>query len=95
MNCRAGDKRQSYCLHRAESLVQQKADLLLSDTCLSVAVFTSCFLWAFRSWLYDLCRGIEDEPVKNRYLPQSIGCSKNFPGRIALATQKEVGEAYV
>ncbi|NWR73864.1 POLH polymerase, partial [Centropus unirufus] len=42
------------------------------------------------SWLYDLCRGIEDEPVKDRYLPQSIGCSKNFPGRTALATQKEV-----
>ncbi|KFV13979.1 DNA polymerase eta, partial [Tauraco erythrolophus] len=42
------------------------------------------------SWLYDLCRGIEEEPVKNRYLPQSIGCSKNFPGRAALATQKEV-----
>ncbi|KAF1407968.1 DNA polymerase eta, partial [Spheniscus humboldti] len=42
------------------------------------------------SWLYDLCRGIEEEPVKNRYLPQSVGCSKNFPGRTALATQKEV-----
>ncbi|NWH64518.1 POLH polymerase, partial [Geococcyx californianus] len=42
------------------------------------------------SWLYDLCRGIEEEPVKNRYLPLSIGCSKNFPGRTALATQKEV-----
>ncbi|XP_035177679.1 DNA polymerase eta isoform X3 [Oxyura jamaicensis] len=42
------------------------------------------------SWLYDLCRGIDDEPVKNRHLPQSIGCSKNFPGRTALATQKEV-----
>uniref|UniRef100_A0A8B9GHC4 DNA polymerase eta n=1 Tax=Amazona collaria TaxID=241587 RepID=A0A8B9GHC4_9PSIT len=42
------------------------------------------------SWLYYLCRGIEEEPVKNRYLPQSIGCSKNFPGKTALATQKEV-----
>ncbi|NWI71974.1 POLH polymerase, partial [Todus mexicanus] len=42
------------------------------------------------SWLYDLCRGIEDEPVKNRYLPLSIGCSKNFPGKTALATRKEV-----
>ncbi|NXA51717.1 POLH polymerase, partial [Nothocercus julius] len=42
------------------------------------------------SWLYDLCRGIEDEPVKNRHLAQSIGCSKNFPGKTALATQKEV-----
>uniref|UniRef100_A0A8B9SXM2 DNA polymerase eta n=1 Tax=Anas platyrhynchos TaxID=8839 RepID=A0A8B9SXM2_ANAPL len=42
------------------------------------------------SWLYDLCRGIDDEPVKNRHLPLSIGCSKNFPGKTALATQKEV-----
>ncbi|NWU32481.1 POLH polymerase, partial [Dyaphorophyia castanea] len=42
------------------------------------------------SWLYDLCRGIEEEPVKNQYLPQSIGCSKNFPGKTALATQKAV-----
>ncbi|NXA32710.1 POLH polymerase, partial [Eudromia elegans] len=42
------------------------------------------------SWLYDLCRGIEDEPVKKRHLAQSIGCSKNFPGKTALATQKEV-----
>ncbi|NWX25743.1 POLH polymerase, partial [Notiomystis cincta] len=42
------------------------------------------------SWLYDLCRGIDEEPVKNRYLPQSIGCSKNFPGKSALATQKAV-----
>ncbi|NWX91028.1 POLH polymerase, partial [Nothoprocta pentlandii] len=42
------------------------------------------------SWLYELCRGIEDEPVKNRHLAQSIGCSKNFPGKTALATQKEV-----
>ncbi|NXA77300.1 POLH polymerase, partial [Thryothorus ludovicianus] len=42
------------------------------------------------SWLYDLCRGIEEEPVKNRYLPLSIGCSKNFPGKSALATQKAV-----
>ncbi|NXW78232.1 POLH polymerase, partial [Hirundo rustica] len=42
------------------------------------------------SWLYDLCRGIEEEPVKDRYLPQSIGCSKNFPGKLALATQKAV-----
>lgn len=50
---------------------------------------------AFRSWLYDLCRGIDDEPVKNRHLPLSIGCSKNFPGKTALATQKEVGEAHI
>ncbi|XP_037751410.1 DNA polymerase eta isoform X1 [Chelonia mydas] len=42
------------------------------------------------SWLYDLCRGIEQEPVKPRQLPKSIGCSKNFPGKAALTTQKQV-----
>uniref|UniRef100_K7G1Q6 DNA polymerase eta n=1 Tax=Pelodiscus sinensis TaxID=13735 RepID=K7G1Q6_PELSI len=42
------------------------------------------------SWLYDMCRGIEQEPVKPRQLPKSIGCSKNFPGKAALATQEQV-----
>ncbi|XP_062980297.1 DNA polymerase eta isoform X2 [Elgaria multicarinata webbii] len=42
------------------------------------------------SWLYDLCRGIEHEPVKPRQLPKSIGCSKNFHGKAALITQKQV-----
>ncbi|KAL7890400.1 hypothetical protein AOLI_G00026580 [Acnodon oligacanthus] len=41
-------------------------------------------------WLYDLCRGIEFEPVKPRQLPKSIGCSKNFPGKTALATKTQV-----
>ncbi|XP_053238830.1 DNA polymerase eta isoform X2 [Podarcis raffonei] len=42
------------------------------------------------SWLYDLCRGMEHEPVKPRQLPKSIGCSKNFRGKTALVTQKQV-----
>ncbi|XP_048339569.1 DNA polymerase eta isoform X2 [Sphaerodactylus townsendi] len=42
------------------------------------------------SWLYDLCRGIEHEPVKPRELPKSIGCSKNFRGKTALITQRQV-----
>ncbi|XP_053160161.1 DNA polymerase eta [Hemicordylus capensis] len=42
------------------------------------------------SWLYDLCRGIEYEPVKPRQLPKSIGCSKNFSGLAALVTQKQI-----
>uniref|UniRef100_A0A1A8JF52 DNA polymerase eta n=1 Tax=Nothobranchius kuhntae TaxID=321403 RepID=A0A1A8JF52_NOTKU len=41
-------------------------------------------------WLFDLCRGIEFEPVKPRQLPKSIGCSKNFPGRTSLATKDQV-----
>lgn len=42
------------------------------------------------SWLYDLCRGIEFEPVKPRQLPKSIGCSKNFPGKTCLASKQQV-----
>ncbi|XP_038593220.1 DNA polymerase eta [Micropterus salmoides] len=41
-------------------------------------------------WLFDLCRGIEFEPVKPRQLPKSIGCSKNFPGKTSLATKEQV-----
>ncbi|KAL4640785.1 DNA polymerase eta isoform X2 [Arapaima gigas] len=41
-------------------------------------------------WLFDLCRGIDFEPVKPRQLPKSIGCSKNFPGRAALVTTAQV-----
>ncbi|KAG2467190.1 ASPP2 protein, partial [Polypterus senegalus] len=40
-------------------------------------------------WLYELCRGIDFEPVKPRQLPKSIGCSKNFPGKTALASQEQ------
>uniref|UniRef100_A0A8C6RVX1 DNA polymerase eta n=1 Tax=Nannospalax galili TaxID=1026970 RepID=A0A8C6RVX1_NANGA len=42
------------------------------------------------SWLYAMCRGIEHDPVKPRQLPQTIGCSKNFPGKTALATREHV-----
>ncbi|ELW66006.1 DNA polymerase eta isoform X2 [Tupaia chinensis] len=41
------------------------------------------------SWLYAMCRGIEHDPVKPRQLPKSIGCSKNFPGKTALATREQ------
>ncbi|XP_048061895.1 DNA polymerase eta isoform X1 [Megalobrama amblycephala] len=41
-------------------------------------------------WLYDMCRGIEFEPVNPRQLPKSIGCSKNFPGKTCLATKQQV-----
>uniref|UniRef100_A0A2K6Q916 RAD30 homolog A n=1 Tax=Rhinopithecus roxellana TaxID=61622 RepID=A0A2K6Q916_RHIRO len=41
------------------------------------------------SWLYAMCRGIEHDPVKPRQLPKTIGCSKNFPGKTALATREQ------
>ncbi|XP_064622676.1 DNA polymerase eta-like [Lineus longissimus] len=42
------------------------------------------------SWLYEVCRGIENEPVSARQLPKSIGCSKNFRGKTALDTKDKV-----
>lgn len=42
------------------------------------------------SWLYEVCRGIEHEPVSARQLPKSIGCSKNFPGKTCLDTKEKV-----
>ncbi|XP_054712671.1 DNA polymerase eta-like [Uloborus diversus] len=42
------------------------------------------------SWLYNLARGIENEPVIARQLPKSVGCGKNFPGKKSLSTKDEV-----
>ncbi|KAI8486930.1 hypothetical protein Bbelb_354380 [Branchiostoma belcheri] len=42
------------------------------------------------TWLYNLCRGIDYEPVKDRQVAQSIGCGKNFPGRECLDTKEKV-----
>ena len=40
--------------------------------------------------VYWLCRGIHHEPVRPRQLPQSVGCSKNFTGKMKLKTNAEV-----
>ncbi|XP_061172523.1 DNA polymerase eta-like [Saccostrea echinata] len=42
------------------------------------------------AWLYEVCRGVEHEPVSARQLPKSIGCSKNFPGKTCLDTKDKV-----
>ncbi|CAH1261726.1 POLH [Branchiostoma lanceolatum] len=42
------------------------------------------------TWLYNLCRGVDYEPVKDRQVAQSIGCGKNFPGRECLDTKEKV-----
>jgi hypothetical protein len=41
-------------------------------------------------WLYGLARGFEEEPVRERDLPKSVGCSKNFPGPKMLGTREDV-----
>ncbi|CAD7005951.1 unnamed protein product [Ceratitis capitata] len=33
------------------------------------------------TWLYNICRGIDLEPVTPRFYSKSIGCCKKFPGR--------------
>ena len=43
-----------------------------------------------RTWLYNICRGIDLEPVTPRLNTQSVGCSKKFPGRTALKTEADV-----
>ncbi|XP_041468176.1 DNA polymerase eta-like [Lytechinus variegatus] len=42
------------------------------------------------TWLYGICRGIDDEPVRPRQLAKSTGCSKNFTGKNALDTREKV-----
>ncbi|XP_048580274.1 DNA polymerase eta isoform X2 [Nematostella vectensis] len=40
--------------------------------------------------LYNLCRGIDNEPVRARQLPKSVSCGKNFPGKTKLSTCQQV-----
>lgn len=40
--------------------------------------------------VYWLCRGIDNEPVRPRQLPKSVGCSKNFQGKEMLANKSDV-----
>jgi nucleotidyltransferase/DNA polymerase involved in DNA repair len=44
----------------------------------------------FRTWLYNIARGIDHDPVTKRLVSKSIGCCKNFPGRQALTTRMDV-----
>ena len=48
------------------------------------------FLVICREWLYEICRGIDHELVKERHLAQSVGCSKTFRGAEALNTRTKV-----
>jgi hypothetical protein len=42
------------------------------------------------TWLYDICRGREYEPVRSRQLCKSCGCGKNFPGKSKLISKEKV-----
>ncbi|RZF34267.1 hypothetical protein LSTR_LSTR010241 [Laodelphax striatellus] len=42
------------------------------------------------TWLYNIARGIDSEPVTSKLMSKSIGCCKRFPGRNALRTRPDV-----
>lgn len=42
------------------------------------------------AWLYKLARGVDDEPVTFRKVAKSIGCGKNFNGKLALNSKEKV-----
>nr|CAD7402450.1 unnamed protein product [Timema cristinae] len=42
------------------------------------------------TWLYNIARGIDHEPVTQRLVAKSIGCCKKFPGKQALGTKEGV-----
>ena len=41
-------------------------------------------------WLYNISRGFDDDDVKDRDLPKSIGCGKNFRGPEMLDSKEKV-----
>ena len=42
------------------------------------------------NWLHQISHGIDSEPVLSRQAAKSIGCSKNFRGKLALDSAKKV-----
>jgi hypothetical protein len=48
------------------------------------------FVHVCSTWLYDVCRGREFEPVRPRQLSKSCGCGKNFLGKSKLISKKKV-----
>lgn len=40
----------------------------------------------FRLWLYNIARGIDNEPVSVRLVSKSIGACKKFPGKQAITS---------
>ena len=41
-------------------------------------------------WVHEMARGLDEDPVKERELPKSVGCSKNFRGPQMLDTRAGV-----
>ena len=59
---------------------------------LSLADISTKFDSKTAHWLFMLSRGKDGEVVKERELPKSIGCGKNFRGKEKLDTRSRVEE---
>ena len=55
-----------------------------------LATLSSKFEAKTATWLHMLCKGKDMEQVKERELPKSIGCGKNFQGKEMLNTKEKV-----
>ncbi|KAL1123866.1 hypothetical protein AAG570_001636 [Ranatra chinensis] len=42
------------------------------------------------TWLYNIARGFDYDPVTPRLISKSIGCCKKFPGRMSLASAQDI-----
>jgi hypothetical protein len=49
-----------------------------------------CICMYMKRWVYNICRGIDSDPVISRQITQSVGCSKNFLGKEILNTREKV-----
>ena len=58
---------------------------------ISLSTLTSKLEQKTATWLHMLCKGRDMEQVKERELPKSIGCGKNFQGKEMSNTKEKVG----
>lgn len=59
-------------------------EIVLFKTYLPYLFTNSKNNYSSRSWLYQICRGVDLECVTPRFYSKSIGCCKRFPGRNAI-----------
>lgn len=74
-----------------EAVVEQLHCQTMGDVAkLGLAEIRRSFDEKTTTWLYNLARGLDHEAVKERDLPKSIGCGKNFRGPEMLDTRDKV-----
>ena len=76
-----------------ESVVQELGvETMGQMSQLSLAAIGAKFEAKTAHWLFMLCQGKDGEVVKERELPKSIGCGKNFRGKEKIESRKRLEE---